>query len=360
MKTARSEHVHRERTRGPGGGPSLRAATDPDRRDARMLVVRAGGPTEAAISDSWIDALPRWLDRGDLLVLNDAATLPAALRSVRPRGEVRLVARAGPDRFVAVLFGPGDHTIDTELRPAPAEVAVGDAIRLEGGLGARVVAVDPDSPRLVELRFDRAGSELVRAIYRVGRPVQYAYLRAPLPLSAVQNVFAGPAWAMEMPSAARPLDWRRLGALRASGVELASVTHAAGLSATGDPRLDARLPLPERYRVPAATVTAIEAARARGRRVIAVGSTVVRALEGCAAAHGRLVATRGVTDLVLGPSHRPAVVDAVLSNVHAPGESHFELLCAFVPAARLRRAARHAASRGYLAHELGDAMLLLP
>lgn len=209
------------------------------------------------------------------------------------------------------------------------------------------------------LRFDRAGGPLYAALYRIGRPVQYAHQDRDLALWTVQTAYAGPPWAVEMPSAGRPLSWELLGALRRRGVELAWLTHAAGLSATGDPALDALLPLPERYRIPAATADAVHRARAAGRRVIAVGTTVVRALEG-AARDRRRAGGSGTTDLLIGPGTRLAAVDGLLSGIHAPSESHHRLLGAFAPPALLGAAWRRAQAGGYLRHELGDLCLVMP
>jgi S-adenosylmethionine:tRNA ribosyltransferase-isomerase len=159
-----------------------------------------------------------------------------------------------------------------------------------------------------------------------------------------------------MPSAGRPLTWGLLAALRARGVRLAALTHAAGLSASGDPTLDAALPLPERYDLPESTAQAVRDARAPGGRVVAVGTTVVRALEG--AARNGLRAGEGVAELRIGPGFEPRVVNAVLSGMHEAGESHYELLRALVPDELLRRAAE--AASDYLAHEFGDSCLVLP
>jgi len=140
-------------------------------------------------------------------------------------------------------------------------------------------------------------------------------------------------------------------------VSLAWLTHAAGLSSTGDAALDAALPLPERYEVPEATVEAVARARAAGGRVVAVGTTVVRALES-AAQDGRLRAGRGLATLRIDGGFRPRVVDGLLTGLHEDGTSHFELLKAFAPAAFLEPALRHAAEAGYLGHEFGDALLI--
>src|SRR4029079_2214736 len=143
----------------------------------------------------------------------------------------------------------------------------GERLRF-GELDAESVARAALSPRLVAIRFGATGDALWAALYRQARPVQYSYLAHELPLWAVQTVYAARPWAFEMPSAGRPLSWETLLALRRRGVARATLTHGAGLSATGDPAIDAALPLPDRYEIPAATVQAIADARARGGRVI--------------------------------------------------------------------------------------------
>jgi S-adenosylmethionine:tRNA ribosyltransferase-isomerase len=329
--------------------------------DERLLHI---DPQAGTLQDGRVRDLPQWLRAGDLCVVNDAATLPASLSGVGPSGaplEVRLVGARAEGRFGAVLFGAGDWRTPTEKRPPPEVVAPGETIAFGGGaLRATVERLSPISPRLVDLRFDREGAALWSALYRHGRPVQYAYLRAPLALWAVQTAYAARPWAVEAPSAGRPLRWSLLLELARRGVRLAAVTHAAGLSSTGDAALDAALPLPERYDLPAATVDAVAAARAAGGRVLAVGTTVVRALEGCAAAHGGgLVPGAGETDLVIGPGFRPRVVTGVLTGMHEPGQSHHALLHAFAAPDLLARAHAHAEAAGYLCHEFGDSALVL-
>lgn len=348
-------------TWGRAEGP-VPARTYPSSRDeVRLLVLTPGeapGPYERPLRE-----LPHLLATGDLVVVNDAATLPGSLRGADEHGrfvEARLLG--APDDagvFRAVLFGAGDWRQRTEDRPPPPLVAPGARLRF-GTLAARVVALSPVSSRLVCLRFMVEGAALWAGLYREGRPVQYSYLDHELPLWAVQTVYAGRPWAGEMPSAGRPLSWSLLIALRRRGVGLANLTHAAGLSSTGDPSLDAALPLAERYEIPTATVEAVQAARRRGGRVVAVGTTVVRALEGAIANHGRLRPGAGTTELRIGPGFRPRVVDGVLSGLHGPEESHFGLLAAFAPRSLLSAAWAHAAAEGLRSHELGDAMLVLP
>lgn len=333
-----------------------------DRHDVKLVVVDSARE-DPAIDVRGFAELPSLLAPGDLVVLNDAATLPASFAGITGTGlpvEVRLIPPVAGPRVAAVLFGAGDHTTPTEHRPPPPPLAAGDEIALGGRLRARVVAV---TGREATLDLD-AGSEepdaLWQAIYAAGRAVQYAHRAAPLPLWAVQTVYASRPWSAEMPSAGRPLTWETFFALRRRGIGVASLTHAAGLSATGDPVLDAALPLPEPYDIPAATVAAIAGTRARGGRVIAIGTTVVRALESAAALGGELASGAGLAALVITPDHRLRVVDGIVSGLHGPEESHFRLLGAFVARDTLDRALDRAAAAGLHGHELGDACLIAP
>ena len=315
------------------------ATTYPQRRDdVRLLVIdphRRRRRTRRFARRAPLPS-PTSCAAGDLLVVNDAATLPASLRGRDDAGheiEARLLAARADDRFSAVLFGAGDWHQRTEDRPPPPRCRSARACASARST-AEIVARAPASPRLVDLRFAVGGDALWAALYREGRPVQYSYLAHDLPLWAVQTVYAARPWAFEMPSAGRPLSWEILLALRRKGVRWASLTHAAGLSATGDPAIDAALPLAERYDIPAATVRAVAETRARGGRVVAVGTTVVRALEGAAMKEGGLRAGAGETDLIITPAFRPRIVDGILSGAHAAAREPL------LAARRLRRPRR--------------------
>jgi S-adenosylmethionine:tRNA ribosyltransferase-isomerase len=338
----------------------VRAASWPGQPLAeRLLHV---DPGSGRLRDLPLAELPSLFRPGDLLVLNDAATLPASLPARDPRGapcEVRLAGKGEGGHWRAVLFGAGDWRTRTEDRPAPPGLGAGDHLSFGDDLSAVVVAVSALSPRLVELRFDLQGAALFAALYRQGRPVQYSYLAGELRLWHVQSRFASRPWAVEPPSAGRPLTWALLTALRRRGVVLARLTHAAGLSSTGDPALDAALPLPEAYDIPAETVAAILAARARGGRIVAAGTSVVRALESAAAGRGGLQPGRGTARLRLSAGFRLRVADGILTGLHEPGTSHFALLGAFASPDVLDAASRHAEAAGYLAHEFGDTSLVL-
>jgi S-adenosylmethionine:tRNA ribosyltransferase-isomerase len=328
--------------------------------DARLLTIGA----DCAIGHLRRSAFAAQLLRDDLVIANDAATIPASLFGVHQRTGGWLEARlAGRDSlafddvaFSAVLFGEGDHRTPTEQRRPPPVVRAGDTLIL-GPLTACVEAV-LDHPRFVRLAFQGDAVATWAGIAAHGRPVQYAYMAQPLALWDVWTPIAGQPAAFEPPSAGFAIDWATLGEIRWQGAGFATLTHAAGLSSTGDPALDARLPLPEAYRIPASTAAAIQRAKARGGRIVAVGTTVTRALEHAAALHGTVVAGEGLADQRLGPATPPRVVDAILSGTHEPGGSHYELLGAFADAEALVQADVELEARGYRTHEFGDSILI--
>jgi S-adenosylmethionine:tRNA ribosyltransferase-isomerase len=328
-------------------------------RDAKLLVVEANGTLHHAPRQRLAD----FLRAGDLLVANDAATLPASLAGIHLRSglpvEVRLAGRrslAADDvhEFIAIVFGAGDHRTPTERRALPPALIEGDALAL-GPLRARVLRT-LSHPRLIALRLAGTPDAIRAGIARHGRPVQYAHLPEPLKLWDVWTSVAARPVAFEPPSAGFVLDWQLLHTLRERGIDFATLTHAAGLSSTGDAALDARLPFDEPYHLPAATVAAIRQARAAGGRVVALGTTVTRALEHAASLG--LNAGEGVADQRIGAHTRLQVVDAIISGTHEPGTSHRELLRAFASDAVLSRADAELSARGYLTHEFGDSVLI--
>jgi S-adenosylmethionine:tRNA ribosyltransferase-isomerase len=329
-------------------------------RGAKLLVLDAKGRIQHADRARLAD----FLRAGDLLIANDAATLPASLQGVHvPSGsaiEVRLAGRRSlraddVREFTAVLFGEGDWRTPTEHRPLPPLVHTGDVLAL-GPLRATVLRT-LDHPRLVQIKFAGDPDAIWAGIARHGKPVQYAHVSEALKLWDVWTRVAAQPVAFEPPSAGFVLDWALLAALKARGVAFATLTHAAGLSSTGDELLDSRLPLDEPYYIPPSTARAIAEARARGGRVIALGTTVTRALEH-AAARATLMAGHGVADQKIGPGTQLAVIDAIVSGTHEPGTSHYELLRAFASDAVLAAASAELEAHGYLTHEFGDSVLI--
>jgi len=337
------------------------AATQPRtfRDHARMLILDR---TKNTFIDSTIQDFPQALRSVDLVVVNDAATLPASLRATGPRGasvEIRLVSQIGESDWKAILMGEGTWRIPTELRDLPEPVRLGDQLQISREFSAEIIEVSIEACHLVTVRFSKGGGGMWSGIYAHGRPVQYSYLGEDQPLWSVQTVYASRPWAVEMPSAGYSLTWKTLLELKKRGVRLARVTHAAGLSSTGHENIDAMLPFPEHFEIPPETVDAVALARRAGGRVIAIGTTVVRALEGSVALKGCLAAGEGYTDLVIDRSFQRQIVDGLLTGMHDPAQSHFRLLRAFADENFLRRGWRHAAAAGYMCHEFGDVCLIL-
>ena len=330
--------------------------------DARLLIVDARGSLGQLRRTDWTDALRP----GDLVVANDAATLPASLsvRHVQTGRtiELRLAGHVprganGALRYVAVAFGEGDWRTRTEDRAAPPALAAGD--RLACGGTSIVVEAVLDHPRLLRVRFERDDASVWALLARHARPVQYSHLAVPLRAWDVATPIASRPVAFEAPSAGYVVDWHAVHTMSARGIDFATLTHAAGLSSTGDPALDVRLPLDEPYDIPLATVSAIARARARDGRVVAIGTTVVRALEHAAAHNGVVAPGRRIADQRIDAQTVLRVVDALITGTHEPGSSHYDLLRAFLPDHALAAATAELARAGYRTHEYGDSVLVL-
>lgn len=330
--------------------------------DAKLLVVDSHRNLIHVSRNAFVE----FLCPNDVVIANDAATLPASLNGIHQQTgksiEVRLAGRPSLDpidvkRFSAVVFGEGDFHMRTEDRPLPPRLNSGDTLLL-GPLRATVERL-LGRPRLVSLLFSGTADEIWAGLARHGKPIQYSHMQTSLELWDVWTRIAGPPVAFEPPSAGFVLDWHILSAIREHQATFATITHAAGLSSTGDEELDQLLPFDEPYRIPATTATAVEAAHQRGGRVIAVGTTVVRALEDAATEDGHLRAGQGLAKGRIGPTTRLRVVDAILSGTHEPGTSHYELLRAFLEDFTLRRATEELDHHRYRTHEFGDSVLIL-
>ncbi len=330
----------------------MKAARAPrdDKTNVRLLVVQGD-----EIEDSSMERLPDHLRSGDLLVVNDAATLPASLRgldSLNNQVEIRLTTQLDERVWQAAVFGAGDWRTPTEKRPSPPNFDRGDEITIASNFRARVRGDNQLSDRLLDLEFNLSGEELWRNLYRHGRPVQYSYMDEELKLWSVQNIYSGRPWAAEMPSAGHALNWRLLLKLIRKGVRILPLTHGAGLSSTGDTRIDHELPLAEKFEIPLATMEAVRQTRASGGRVIAVGTSVVRALE---SADHRL---SGFTSLKISSEHELMIVNGLLTGTHEVSESHYQLLRAFLSEDILANASRSLEALDYLTHEFGDLCLI--
>jgi S-adenosylmethionine:tRNA ribosyltransferase-isomerase len=327
--------------------PLVEAAEPPaDRADVALLVAwRAGGPFEHARFRD----LPRFLDPGDLLVVNASATLPAALPARLGDRELvlHLSTPAGEDTWVVEL-----RTMDQRPYRRPP---IGTRLDMPGGAHAEYVGAYPRSRRLGLARL-ALGEPVEGYLNRHGRPIRYGYVAREHPLDAYQTVFAREPGSAEMPSAGRPFTPELVAELEAHGVLIAPLVLHTGVSSLDR---DER-PYPERYRVPEPTARIVNAVRGRGGRVIAVGTTVVRALETVAGLDRSVAAAEGWTSLVITPGRRLRVVDGLLTGWHDPASSHLELLEAAAGRELLRRSYAAARAHGYRFHEFGDVHLILP
>jgi S-adenosylmethionine:tRNA ribosyltransferase-isomerase len=308
------------------------------RDEVRLLVADHTGVRHATFRD-----LGRFLSPGDLVVVNTSATLPAAVD-------------AGP---VTVHFASplddGDWVVELR-RPdqsGPVRDAVaGERIPLPGGATLSLLRNVSGSERLWRARVTAPADYLTRH----GRPIGYGYLRGRYPLDAYQTVFAREPGSAEMPSAGRPFSTGLVTSLVSAGIAVAPVTLHTGLSSleSGEP------PQPERFRVPPHTASLVSWAQAHGGRVVAVGTTVVRALESVALPDGSVRAGSGWTDLVLGPERPARVVTGLVTGWHEPEASHLLLLEAVAGTELVQRAYDEAVRHRYRWHEFGDSCLLLP
>jgi S-adenosylmethionine:tRNA ribosyltransferase-isomerase len=325
----------------------LEATAPPRARDlVRLLVARGGRP----LVHTGFRALPEQLCVGDLLVVNTSATLPAALPARRPSGAPVTLHLSTPD--------PADERRwVVELRRAGARVRdgrAGERIELPGGATAELLA-----PYLSPGRLWIAALELPAPLLdyldRHGEPIRYRHLAGPLPLADFQTIFADEPGSAEMPSAARPFTRRVLDGLAQRGIGVAPLVLHTGVSSLER----GERPYPERYRVPADTAARINKAHATGSRVIAVGTTVVRALETVAREDGTIVAASGWTSLVITPERGVHAVDGLITGWHEPDASHLLLLEAVGGRALIERSYAAALAHGYRWHEFGDSHLIL-
>ena len=322
-----------------------------ERDEVRLLVADGDELHHARFLD-----LPDFLSPGDLLVVNASATLPAALDATRLSGErVALhlstpLPASGPAPIRAGDVTP--HWV-VELRRDNGRVRdarPGEILALPAGGHARLVAPYLSAGRLWVAAL-APPAPLSAYLAEHGRPIAYQHTNGAWPLRDYQSIFATEPGSAEMPSAGRPFSPRLLTSLRARGVEVARVVLHTGVSSLerGEP------PYPERFRVSPETAAAVNAAT----RVIAVGTTVVRALETVAAPDGTVAPAEGWTRLVITPDRPPRAVDGLITGWHEPDASHLLMLEAIAGRETVARSYEAALEHGYLWHEFGDSHLLL-
>lgn len=332
--------------------PTLEARLTPEDRGLRRDQVRLLVSTEAGHSHAFFRDLAGFLGPGDLLVVNDSATLPASLPAwADPLDTFLLNLSTSYGRGIWLAeprWGPGT--------PGPLPLEPGQEIEV-GGLPARLLFRYPGLPRLWFVALD---GDIQEAMARRGRPIRYGYLSRPYPLEAYQTLFARVPGSAEMPSAARPFTREVLRTLGRRGVRLASITLHAGVSSLDveAARVEEQALFPEPYVVPASTAEAVNATRRAGGRVIAVGTTVVRALE-TAWDGEKVCASAGFTRSFIHPARGIHVIDGLVTGLHDPVTTHLAMLHTLFSPEALHEAYAEAVREGYLWHEFGDSHLIL-
>jgi S-adenosylmethionine:tRNA ribosyltransferase-isomerase len=337
---------------------ALNADRPPERRGlardgVRLLVLDRD---TGNVTHTRFDLIAEYFEPGDLLVFNSSRTLPATLvgrfRDSASKIEIRLAESLSDGTWLGLLLP------EAEAGNFPGKASIFD---FGGGLHCQVLEQDQRIPRLWKLQFSKSGTEFLDLLYRIGRPIRYRYLSAPWRLGYYQNVYALQPGAAEMPSAGRAFSWRLLLQLRNRGVETAFIALHTGLSSYLDDEIDRQhLASEEEYWISGEAATKIRRAKNSGRRIVAIGTTVVRALESVAAESGGEVrACHQYTQLHIAAQHCLQIVNSLLTGLHEPEASHLDLLAAFVQPAIIYAAYSEAIRLRYLCHEFGDLNLIL-
>ena len=317
------------------------------RDGVRLLVTTLEGNVHARFDD-----LHEFLEPGDVLVVNESATISASLP-----------AKGSVGRFVLNLstnYGEGLWLAEPRWssdKAGPLPLKEGELVWMPGLIG-RLVS---EYPGLERLWFVQIHGEVEAVLVEHGSPIRYGYVDQDYPLEAYQTVFARVPGSAEMPSAGRPFSQDVIDSLEEKGVQIATIVLHTGVSSldVDSKELEDQVMYPEPYAVPPATAKAINDAKREGRRVIAVGTTVVRALE--SVWDGRRVRSgSGFTSIYIHPGRGVHVVDGLLTGFHDPMASHLAMLYALAGEEMVRAAYSEAVQHGYLWHEFGDSNLLLP
>jgi S-adenosylmethionine:tRNA ribosyltransferase-isomerase len=330
------------------------ASSPPEERGLARDEVRLMAVPPGRITHHRFRELPELLAPGDIVVVNTSATLPARVEARRADGALvplHVSTELDDGDWVVELRRPGNDGPDLGAEP-------GAELELPGRVRLRLLEGHPDPARPSRLWRARPSPHVTIAAYLPahGRPISYRYLAGDFPLADRQNVWATEPGSAEMASAGRPFSAELVVRLVARGVVVAPLILHTGVSS---PELH-EPPYPERFAVPEATARLVESTRAAGGRVVAVGTTVTRALETAAGDDGVVRPAGGWTSLVLGADRPVRVVTGLVTGLHAPEASHLQLLEAVAGPDLVARAYEAAVAERYLWHEFGDSMVFLP
>ncbi|HEY8081276.1 MAG TPA: S-adenosylmethionine:tRNA ribosyltransferase-isomerase [Acidimicrobiales bacterium] len=335
--------------------PSLEATVPPEARglarDAVRLLVAHRESGE--LVHTTFRHLPQFLDAGDLVVVNTSATIPAAIDARGTDGSDAVI-------HLSTCLTEGLWVVEPRRREGQGSARWSDGTvprRFELGRRASVELMEPflESNRLWVARLSLPTATLAWLAVH-GRPIRYSYVEQAWPLSSYQNVYATEPGSAEMPSAGRPLSMRVITELVAKGVSVAPIVlHTGVASLEADEH-----PYPERVRVPPSTAAHINETHRAGGRVIAVGTTVVRAVETAAGHDGIVAPVDDWTDLIVTPERGVRAIDGIVTGWHEPAASHLDLLEAIARPDLLQRSYEASLAAGYLWHEFGDSHLVIP
>jgi S-adenosylmethionine:tRNA ribosyltransferase-isomerase len=329
----------------------LNASHPPERRGIRRDHVRLMvlNKNTGSVSHDKFFRLADYLKPGDLVVMNNSRTVPAILKAglyrntkrIQQEVEIRLARRLNEETWDALVV--------TE------EARLGDILQFSSDLSAVVIDMKEGSP-LKTILFSQKGTDLFNSIYAIGEPVRYEYIHNKWGLDYYQTVFASHPGSVEMPSAGRAFSWELLFTLQRKGIELDFIQLHTGRSYLLDDELETS-PADnyEEYHLSEKTIEKIRKTKASGGRVIAVGTTVVRALESA----GITGALNGITNLYINQNFKLKMVDGIITGLHEPKASHLDMLTAFVPQNLLWNAYQEAIGERYLWHEFGDMNLIV-
>ncbi|AFY56738.1 S-adenosylmethionine:tRNA-ribosyltransferase-isomerase (queuine synthetase) [Rivularia sp. PCC 7116] len=337
----------------------LSAKEPPERRGiardgVRLMTINRNS---GEVDHSRFNGISEFLRPGDLLIFNTSRTLPASLQgcdcTLDKYLEIRLAQHLPDDSWLALLMCQQGN-------PFACGLQEGMNLDFGEGLTAKVENQDIHIPRLWKISFSLAGTQLMDSIYRLGNPIRYEYVSKPWDLDYYQTVYAKEPGSAEMPSAGRAFTWKLLFDLKRKGIETAQIVLHTGLSSYMDDELDALHPASEEeYFISETAAKKINRVRQEGGRIIAVGTTVVRALESAVDIEGLIKPQHSYTRLHISAEHQLKIVDGLLTGMHEPEASHLDLLTAFLSAEQIQVAYEDAVQRGYLWHEFGDLNLIL-
>ncbi|WP_335869577.1 S-adenosylmethionine:tRNA ribosyltransferase-isomerase [Bacillus sp. 2205SS5-2] len=311
------------------------------RDDVRLLVLdsESGNTTHARFCE-----LGNFLKKGDLLLFNNSRTIPAVLEGEKIK--IHLSRKREDETWEGLVIYEGE------------DKGAENSFLLQGNLTGRIIGNGSEHPLKI-ISFSMEGEAFINHLYTYGAPIRYEYIQSQWSLDAYQTVFASVPGSVEMPSAGRAFSWRLLEQLKAQGINFAFLSLHTGLSYYGEDQWPNPTKHPESFEIPLETEKLVNETKKRGGRVIAVGTTVVRAIESARHVGDEIQAGKGLTTLYINEGYDLNVVDGLLTGFHEPEASHLHLLTSLIKEKQLMASYQEALSQGYLWHEFGDVNLII-